>query len=966
MRRRQLRLKMSAALAGAMLGLGGLAVPGRAAPALNHVLRSTPAPGPVELDQDVRAWDCSGAIVLADDVEKPRHLVRVTSMYDATSLYLAFEFKDPTPMVNHVDPKESPGQAWCGDTVQVRFNTRPDGADQPQAPGQLVHLDGYWYTEGKQAVAYVVYGDMSPGGKTVKTIQQAIGQGVDMSFHADADGQGYLQILRIDWKLLRPDGGAYRAGQSLRMAIEAMWGNPQYRQHAAERVTDLLNPKRPEREMLWANAPAFGTVRLEPKGGLEPSVTARLWPELVARYQQAMREPTAPPAPPPVLVTAAPPPNRPCLDDKNEVQRFLNQWFAEGTAAGNQGDCYDNRDRDHAAIQMAQYPQLNRREYTPAEKAANQDYALFLGVFPQVTFGNSSTSSQPERGGSNPRHAMLRPGDMAKLYAQYRGANLYVYPGHHDYQPGHNGQGLYGDLLPLNSPYMLISMGSSGSDIPFLNALIHTTAAFAPKVKAALLKQGLLIPTLQALLRSSNTQVNTSEDYFTGKAHPAVFRGDQIDELKMVKAAHALTPERIPPVALVRVLEEDALVPGVNAPAGTPTERLCDTPAVVGRVFRRWDRWLRIKVSAAESFDWQGRPLQFRWALLQGDPTRVRIEPSKDGREALLTIAWHDRFPVQPGSAIQTNRVDIGVFASTGDGWSAPAFISVSCPDNELRTYDGKDRLVDIHCGAGDTRIGYEAQALLPAEGVPPYHVRDWPALLDLAGGPGEGIVRDLFRLSLKDEARAAALAARQELLALVVKLAAQREANPPNGLNARWEAVRRDAAAGSQPLLTPVPALGRTLKDVLESVLNAWKDDPTFYLRQRAVLDAEAARLGPQAREALASARQRLVDLGIYVPLAAGFGWELHSVRGGDQPVVARLTRYERLELQRFHLALLKHVLLPGVLVRDYSVNYVDFRLSKSLPQWLTFEYGSGAAPTAVHARITDVAKAPLPLEDP
>ncbi|HBC87657.1 MAG TPA: hypothetical protein DCZ94_11930 [Lentisphaeria bacterium] len=910
-------------------------------------------------------WDRSGAIVMADDIEKPRYVVRVTSMYDQSSLYLAFEFKDPTPMVNHVDPKKSPGQAWCGDTVQLRFNTSPDLADKPQKPEQLLHLDGYWYTDGKQAVAYAVYGDLAPGGKVEKTIEQAIGQGVEMSFRPDADGKGYLQIIRIDWKMLRPDGEAYKAGQSLRMAIEAMWGNIQYQQHAADRVVDLLNPKHMEKEMLWTNPPAFGKVDLVDKGGLEPGETSVLWPKLVERYEQLQKEEAARTVPQTAEKATPPAPDRPCLDGKDEVQRLLNQWFAEGTAAGNKGDCYDNRDREHSAIKRSQFPQLRNFEYTKEQTAKNEDYALFLGVRSDVTFGNSSTSSAPEKGGCNPRHAMMQPMGMSKLCTQYRGSNLYMYPAHHDYLPGHNGQGMYGDLLPLNSPYVLISKGSSGSDIPFLNAMIHTAAAFDPKVKEILVKHGLLMPTLQAIMRASNTQVVKPEDYFTGKAHPIVFRGDQLNELKMVKAAHAMTPEQILPLAMVRVVDEDMMKPGVNAPEGMPSERFCETPAVVGRIFRRWDRAMRMKVSAAESFDYMNRPLQFRWVLLQGNLELVRIEPSKDGSEALLTIAWHDRFPVEAGSSIDTNRVDIGVFASTGEGWSAPAFISVCCPDNELRTYDEKNRLVDIHYSAGDTRIGYETDVLLPGEGIAPYHVRDWPALLEMVDGKGEGMVREMLQKSLKDDARTASASVRQELLELVKKFEAQREAKPASNLNARRDAVRRDAKASSQPLLKTVPSQGRSVKDMLEAVLNGWKDDPMFYLRQREAIDAEAVKIGSKAKDELEKARKRLVELGIY-QMTAGGGWELHSVRPGDKPVLERLTKYERLELQRFHLEILNHVLLPGVLVRDYTFNYVDNRMAVSPPLWLVFDYDEATRKVNVNVRKTDEARAPQPLENP
>jgi hypothetical protein len=887
-------------------------------------------------------------------------------MYDKTSLYLAFEFKDPTPMVNHVDPKTSVGMSWCGDTVQLRFNTSPDLADRPTNPIYLVHIDGYWYTEGKQAVSYVVYADMTPGGKSVKSIEQAVGKGIEMSFKPDADGKGYLQIMKIDWKILRPEGEAYKPGQEMRLGIETMWGISQYGQQAADRVVDLLNPKRPEREMFWANSPAYGKLILMDKGNLEPSETALLWQSLVEKYEELQKEINTPATPPAEIKPVEKAPNRPCLEEKDETQELLNKWFADGTAAGNAGDFYDNRDRDHAAIQMSLYPQLQRVAYTAKQKAKNEDYALFLGVLPHVAFGNSSTSSQPERGGCNPRHAMVKQTSMSKLYEQYRGNNLYVYPAHHDYLPGHNGQGFYGDLLPINSLYTLLSKGSSGSDIPFLNAFIHTTAAFQPETKKILLKKGLLIPTLQAILRASNNQVVKPEDYFTGKANPAVFRGDQINELKMVKAAHAMTTKDILPLPIIKVIKEDRVRPGINAPKDMPSEKLCDTPCVIGRVFRRWDRTMRMTVSTSGSYDWMHRPLKYRWTLLQGDPKLVTIEPSKDGTTAKLAINWHDRFPVEDGSTIETNRVDIGVFASTGEGWSAPAIISVYCPDNELRTYDQQNRLIDIHYAAGDTNIGYDTQALLPAEGVPPYQIRNWKALVDCINGEGSGLANELLKRRYNPKDSSIIYQACQKMIVMFDKLKAAREANPPGSLNMRWITERNDAITSSQPLLKPLDIINISVKEVIERLLNEWINDPVFYTANYEKINAEAAKIGTTAVDELRKARQRLIDLGIYQNIT-NKGWEIHSISPRDKPITERLTKYERLELQRFHLIILNKVMLPGILVREYKTNYVDFRIAKSTAQWQIFEYKKNSnIPTKVRTIKTDDDKAPLPLEDP
>ena len=934
-----------------------------AGPTENHALRAVPAPGPITLDGDLKDWDRSGAIILADDSETARLLVRVSAMYDAAGLYLAFEFKDPTPMVNHVDPKKSPGQCWRGDTVQLRINTGSADEAGLTAPLQFLHVDAYWYSDGKQPGAYVVYGDMRSGGRTTKTLDQAIGQGVDAAFCADADGQGYVQEMRLTWDLLRPGGAPYKAGESLRLAIEAMWDDATGNDKSAERIVDLLNPKRPEREAIWTNPGAWGTLEFVAAGRVVPDPLAAFWPQLIERHAAWQKRVAAKPE------LAWHPVDRPCLNSSKEVCRLLNTWFAEGTAAGNAGDYYDNRDHNHSPLDLRHYPQLTLLEYVPEQIRTQQDYGLFQGVRTQVTVGNSSTASRAERGGSNPRYAQMNPIGMFLLYAQYRAGNLFVYPGHYDYLPGHSGHGIFGDMYPLNSPYLLISRGSSYTDKPFMNASFHTLAAFQPKVKRLLCEQGLLMPTLQAILRASNRQVVQPEDYFTGNAHPAVFRGEQVDDLKMVRTAHEMTPERIPPLARIRVAAEDPVRPGIDGPEGMPSERFCDTPCVIGRIHRRWARNLCMTVSAADSFDVQDRRLTFRWVLLQGDPQRVKIEPSADGREARLMLAWHDRFPTQPGSDIDSNRVDIGVFASNGQAWSAPAFVCVYYPDNELRTYDEGNRLVDLYAAAGDTTIGYATGSVIAAEGVPNYDIRDWPALLELAATPGDGVVRGLFQASLNDAQRSALLATRSELQARLAKTdpalqpkPASVPAAPPPTTTAKPQRSRRDGDWCSAPLLAADAKLGGvSAKVLLERVLNGWKDAPEFYMRQPAAVDGLVAARAPEVRKRVEAGQQRLVELGIYSAVAGTPGaWQLNSVRSGAVPVTQRLTRYEQLELKRFHLLLLSDVLLPGILAREYTLNYVDYRLATREPDWSVFQYAPNPLePPVVKRRQT---AAPLP----
>ncbi|NHX28235.1 hypothetical protein HA397_30330, partial [Escherichia coli] len=93
-------------------------------------------------------------------------------------------------------------------------------------------------------------------------------------------------------------------------------------------------------------------------------------------------------------------------------------------------------------------------------------------------------------------------------------------------------------------------------------------------------------------------------------------------------------------------------------------------------------------VSAEQTTDPNGRPLSFTWAVLSGDPARVRVIPlDPSGTRARIEIDWHDKRPQNVGSQRLTSRVDIGVFAWNGVHDSAPGLISIAFPTHQLRSY---------------------------------------------------------------------------------------------------------------------------------------------------------------------------------------------------------------------------------------------------------------------------------------
>ena len=203
-------------------------------------------------------------------------------------------------------------------------------------------------------------------------------------------------------------------------------------------------------------------------------------------------------------------------------------------------------------------------------------------------------------------------------------------------------------------------------------------------MKSFLVSHGLLAPTAQWIFRVSQDGVKTNEHLSAGKAHPTVFDGSSLNVLEMVNRANQLTIADVPPMVRIKVIEESEAGSAADVSLPMTADRLFDTPSAVARVIRSTAHEKRMVVDASGTVDPTGRPLTFRWVALNGT---ADIHPLNDsGSKAEIIVPWHERQPVvwQPG--LTSDRVDIGVFASHGIYWSAPAFISLIFPGNERRS----------------------------------------------------------------------------------------------------------------------------------------------------------------------------------------------------------------------------------------------------------------------------------------
>lgn len=401
-----------------------------------------------------------------------------------------------------------------------------------------------------------------------------------------------------------------------------------------------------------------------------------------------------------VAVAAPDDTTAPVLPDGPKVaaQDILRDLYEDGRASGNFGDLYDNRDRGHSALKPGAHPQLTHITYSKAARAAGVDYGLNEQIlFDRPTLGNSSTALvTPVWWRSQPRHALTNPdgtGPM-RLWQNVQANHLYIYPAHKDFTEEN------GDLFPANTPYILVSRGSSGSDRSFMEAVAMIMAAFRPDTKTRLVEENMLVSTVQMVFRRSLQNVRSRETYFSGTAHPAVFSGREINLARMVSLANSITAEAIPPETRIRVESEDQAVEGVDFFGDGLSEQLFDTPQAAARIWRSKTPRRSMILSAGESRDANDRPLTFHWRLLQGDPERVTIEPLGNGRRARVTLDWHDPFPISDDTPLTTARVDIGVFANNGVHDGAPAMLSWYFPPHETRLFepgpDGTRRIASI------------------------------------------------------------------------------------------------------------------------------------------------------------------------------------------------------------------------------------------------------------------------------
>ena len=332
--------------------------------------------------------------------------------------------------------------------------------------------------------------------------------------------------------------------------------------------------------------------------------------------------------------------------------------LAVGSAGGNVGDLYMNRDGRHSPLNLKDFPGLTSVQLDATGRTNRMDMAFPNIVFPYPVFGNASLAmTEGPYWRSLPRAMMTTESPLLNRMAKFYLSNqTWVYPSHADTAP----IGTNGDVFASIAPYWLTTAGRSWSDRPYLRGALEASRSLEPKVKAEVVKRGLLAPTIQVLIRKSLKGVTNEVDYLSAKAHPTALPPNGLDLGRLKAAAKALTVEAVPPLAAVSVA------------ASAPKQKLAIPELTYASAFA-WAFVLRADDEVREFMVRAKGAEEFEFAKTHGEGVDVRIERIAPNA-AKVTI---DRRGMSP-----TNRVDIMVCGrNAGTGWGAPSYVSFARMD---------------------------------------------------------------------------------------------------------------------------------------------------------------------------------------------------------------------------------------------------------------------------------------------
>ncbi len=330
-----------------------------------------------------------------------------------------------------------------------------------------------------------------------------------------------------------------------------------------------------------------------------------------------------------------------------------------GQAAGYGGLAYHDMDNGHAVAGTG--------GMTGLETKINQAY---VGTDPwhsdaaRIVIANQSQAYNFADGWMS----MPRNGNLTQITNLWEQSKLFVWPEHRD----HGRQ----DYYAWQTPALVLSQGSSGSELDEVLKLLHILAAMPSAVRTTLHQERLLMPTLAMLHRRA--RVTTDLDYLTPAPHASALADADVARDGIALAA-SLRAGELPP--LVGLTLEQTSIPPAWAALGfrqIESSKVAMTwSATTAPATAPGEQWRAIVDLAPASRDLGGRRLYFFARVMRGDPAHVTVT-QLDGSRFEIAADWPAEHTARVnGHDRGSRRATIGFVAHNGLWMSAPAFVSV-------------------------------------------------------------------------------------------------------------------------------------------------------------------------------------------------------------------------------------------------------------------------------------------------
>ena len=331
---------------------------------------------------------------------------------------------------------------------------------------------------------------------------------------------------------------------------------------------------------------------------------------------------------------------------------------AAGQAAGYAGLSYHDMDNGHAVADTSAMPGI--------ETQVNQAY---VGTDPwhgdpaRIVVANQSQAYNYSDGWVS----IPRNGSIATIGMLWEQSKLFLWPEHRDHG--------YVDYYAWQTPTLVLSQGSSGTELDEVAKLLHILAALPADARAALHDAHALMAAVTMLHRRA--RVATDLDYIGAAAQPPAFTDADVAR-DGVQLAASVRRDELPPVARLGV--ESAAIPAEWTAAGFMQQEMgphalmwaaATAPATAppGTV--------SVVIDLTASTDANARPLYFFARVVRGDPAHVRVT-QLDAARFQIDAEWPaevtEMVNAQPRAS---RRATVAFYAHNGLWLSAPSFVAI-------------------------------------------------------------------------------------------------------------------------------------------------------------------------------------------------------------------------------------------------------------------------------------------------